>query len=177
MSKIPFVLQPKNEPVKEVVGNEEIGAIEVLRRGYLTVGEKALVQGAGVSNSAFRGIQVIAAKIAKQQGITVAAVMEAMSNGTILDVAGHEMADELGEVLEEMQAAQHRRQVVCALSILMYRVDAEITMEDVLELHPDLIAAISNFYEEEEARSWEGRTQTAEEAQEAAEEGKSKASN
>ena len=97
MSKIPFVLQPKNEPVKEVVGNEEIGAVEILRRGYLTVGEKALVQGAGVNNSAFRGIQVLAAKIAKQQDITVAAVMEAMANGTILDVAGPEMGDELGE--------------------------------------------------------------------------------
>ena len=46
-----------------------------------------------------------------------------------------------------------------------------------MELHPDLIAAIGNFYEEEEARSWDGRTQTAEETQEAAEEGKSKASN
>ena len=98
--------------------------------------------------------------------------MAAMGNGTILDVAGAEMADELGEVLESMQTAQYRRQVVCALAILMYRVDADISMDDVMDLHPDLIAALAAFYEEEEARTWEGYSQPAEEAQEGEEEGK-----
>ena len=177
MSKIPFVLKPKKEPVKEVVGNEETGAVEVLRRGFLTVGEKSLVQGANVQSGAFRELQALAARIAEKNDLTVADVMAAMGNGTILDVAGAEMADELGEVLESMQTAQYRRQVVCALAILMYRVDADISMDDVMDLHPDLIAALAAFYEEEEARTWEGYSQPTEETQEGEEGGKQEASN
>ena len=177
MSKIPFVLKPKKEPVKEVVGTEETGAVEVLRRDFLTVGEKSLVQGANVQSGAFRELQALAARIAEKQGVSVAAVMEAMAKGTILELAGAGMADELGEVLERMQTAQYRRQVVCALAILMYRVDADISMDDVMDLHPDLIAALAAFYEEEEARTWEGYSQPTEEAQEGETEGKSKASN
>ena len=172
MSKIPFVLKPKKEPVKEIVGNDEIGAVEVLRRGFLTVGEKSLVQGANVQTGAFRELQKLAAKIAEQKDVLVAEVMAAMGNGTILELAGAEMADELGDVLENMQTAQYRRQVVCALAILMYRVDADISMEDVMDLHPDLIAALAAFYEEEEARTWEGRSESTQEAQEGEKEGK-----
>ena len=44
--KIPFVVQPNLKPVKEQVGTETSGKIEIERRGYVTVSEKAFVQAA-----------------------------------------------------------------------------------------------------------------------------------
>ena len=43
---LPFVVQPKYEPILERVGTDESGIIEIERRKYLTVQEKAIVQGA-----------------------------------------------------------------------------------------------------------------------------------
>ena len=44
MGKLPFVVQPRLKAIKERIGSEDAGYIEIERRGYLTSGEKSFVQ-------------------------------------------------------------------------------------------------------------------------------------
>jgi hypothetical protein len=45
MKTLPFVVQPKRKFTKVKIGTEQAGVLEIERRGYLTVSEKAFVDG------------------------------------------------------------------------------------------------------------------------------------
>ena len=149
-SKLPFVVQPKLEPVIEVIGTDASGRIEVERRGYLTVAEKAFMQAANGSG-AMGKIYVLAGKIASKTGKKPQEVFEDMSEGT-----GAEYLDpyreEISELLFEVTEFQEKARVYASCALLMHRVSPEITVEDVLELHPDLLDALYEIYQEEDAK-------------------------
>jgi hypothetical protein len=44
--RLPFVVAPRLEPIVETVGTDESGKIEIIRRGHLTVAEKAFISAA-----------------------------------------------------------------------------------------------------------------------------------
>ena len=51
MRTLPFVVKPKRVFVNVKLGREEIGIIEIEKRGYLTVSEKTFVDGGGVGET------------------------------------------------------------------------------------------------------------------------------
>ena len=67
-AKLPFLVEPKRQPIMERLGNEESGVIELPRRGYLTVAEKSFVQQGTSGDSAILAMQRLAARVAKQTG-------------------------------------------------------------------------------------------------------------
>ena len=68
-SKLPFVVQPRLKPVVELIGNDITGQIEILRKGYLTVAEKAIVQGAVTNEDAMAELVVLAGGIATTRSL------------------------------------------------------------------------------------------------------------
>ena len=62
---LPFIVQPRLKPIIEIVGTEESGQIEIERKGYLTVSEKAIVQASMKSDDSLATTMRVAAKIAQ----------------------------------------------------------------------------------------------------------------
>ena len=80
-AKLPFLVEPKRQPIMERLGNEETGVIELPRKGYLTVAEKSFVQQGTSGDSAILAMQRLAAAVAKKTGQQMQEVINAMSQG------------------------------------------------------------------------------------------------
>ena len=66
---LPFVVQPRLQPIVEQVGTEESGIIEIERRGYLSVAEKAIAQQAVGGDDSVRKMYVLGGRIARDAGV------------------------------------------------------------------------------------------------------------
>jgi len=163
MSRLPFVVQPRLKPKTEKIGSEEAGYIEIERRGYLTAGEMAFSQANGAAEAGVSEILGLARKIATKYGVDLKAAYQLAVNalGQEADDANSEypvMADfgvELGDVMSNLMRQEHVKKHIKALCLLIYRVDDEISGNDVSELHPDLVDALAELFDDEEARSVE----------------------
>lgn len=163
MIKLPFVVQPKREPILEQVGSEEAGKITIERRGYLTSGEKAFVQQAISSDDGTLRIIGLARKISSKVGGSIeAGYQDVMSilggnpgNDERLKEIEVEYFSEFTELLNSLTLMQSKEELITALCLLMYRVNPETTVDDVLTLHPDIIKGLALLYKDEERKSIE----------------------
>jgi predicted HNH restriction endonuclease len=150
--KLPFVVQPKAEKFIDVIGTEESGKIEIERRGYLTVSEKAIVQGSISGDPTMSDLYRLGSKIAKEKkkkaGNVVKDMMQAERPAYMADYEG-----EITDRLMALIAFQEKLTIVQATAVLMSRVDANWTVEQTFELHPDLVQSLAEFYSQEESRS------------------------
>jgi hypothetical protein len=151
--KLPFVVTPRLKPIVETVGSDESGKIEIERRGYLTVAEKNFVQGALGGDTALSSMHSLAAKIARKEKKGHAEVMAAFAANEEEYLAPY--ADEISGVLVAMLAYQEKYKIVAATALCVSRLSAEITVEDVLEFHPDILEGLVGLYEEEDRKSIE----------------------
>lgn len=71
MVSLPFVVQPKRKPITERIGSEDSGVIEVIRKGYLTSGEKAFVQQVQQYDNGTSDIVTLSRRIARKHGLTM----------------------------------------------------------------------------------------------------------
>ena len=154
--RLPFVVAPRLEPVMELIGSAESGQIEIERRGYLTVAEKSFMSAATANDNTTSLLRGLAFKISRETGHSQMDVMEDISK---LETAKESYLDPyIGEILEAMTKMvefQHRRGIIAATCLLMYRIDRNWTVDDTMELHEDIRIGLEKLYEDEEAKNLE----------------------
>jgi hypothetical protein len=160
MVKLPFVVQPKRKPIIEKVGSEESGYIQIERRGYLTSGEKSFVQQAISSDDGTVRIINLARKINSSSLDEGYQDVLSILSGTHKEdprLKGIEMEyfTEFTELLNSLSLMQSKEELITALCLLMYRVNPETDVNDVLTLHPDIIKGLAKLYKDEEMKSLE----------------------
>jgi len=151
---LPFVVQPRLQPITEQIGTEESGIIEIERRGYLTVAEKAIVQQATQGDDSVRAVYALGGRIARETGRQQLDVMQELMQPQRPDYMAP-WEDEILENLIAMMAYQERVNIVQATALIICRVEEEWTVEQSMELHPDLVTGLSLLFSEEDARSTE----------------------
>jgi hypothetical protein len=165
MATLPFVVQPRRQPILERVGSEESGQIEIERRGYLTAGEKSFVQQVQQFDNGTTEIVKVSRRVARKHGLGMDKaynlVLGIISNSSTKeddDLVGEieeEFAEDLANVIKSLSVSQVREELVMAACLLRYRVNPDYEIADISTVHPDLINGLAKLYREEEARSIE----------------------
>lgn len=151
--KLPFVVEPRFEPITERIGNDELGVIEIRRQGYLTVAEKAFIQAANQGDGTFARINSIAHKISERANCTPNAVLDALQSGDLDPVMFDGSEEELAEIVQLMTIYNEKAGLINATAMIVYRLDPSWTMDDSLEMHPSLVAQLSALCQDEEAKN------------------------
>jgi len=152
--KLPFLVQPRGISVKIKVGDEDVGVIEIERRGYTTVGEKSLVQQGMKGDRAVGDLMILVGNIANAHDMDPQKVLEDLGTTPTPDyLADYEGA--AADALEAVGIENAKRDMCRATAILISRVDPEWTIDDTLALHEGLVKALSEFYVKEESGSIE----------------------
>lgn len=153
---LPFVVAPRLEPIMHQCGSDESGKIEIMRRGYLTVAEKTFMQQASSGNETVMKLHSLAGKVAKEKGMQIQEVIESLSGGSLSGdlMEGHE--DEMTALLSEMATLEERNKIAAAACLLYFRIDPNFGIEEVMELHPDIVADLYLLYLMEDQKSVEG---------------------
>lgn len=160
MSKLPFVVQPRLKPIIERLGTEETGIIEIERRGYLTAGEKAFLQQTMSADDVSMKLMALVRKAARDLKVSVndahQAIINSMSGqagGSLENKVAVKYASEIEEITTLAMGTENRRLVAQASCMLMYRVDPDLEIADIMELHPDLLEALAALCLDEESKS------------------------
>jgi len=151
---LPFVVQPRLKPIIEKVGTEESGIIEIERRGYLTVAEKAIVQQATQGDDSVRAVYALGGRIARETGKQQLDVMQDLMQPQRPEYMAP-WEDEILENLISMMAYQERVNIVQATALIICRVEEAWTVDQSMDLHPDLVTGLAILFAEEDARSIE----------------------
>ena len=151
---LPFVVQPRLQPIVEELGTEESGIIQIERRGYLSVAEKAIATQATQGDESIRKMYALGGRIARETGKQQMDVMQDMMQPQRDDYLSP-WEDEIMENVIEMMAYQDRVDIVQATALIICRVDDSWTIEQSMNEHPDLIKLLSQLYAEEDKREVE----------------------
>jgi hypothetical protein len=164
---LPFVVQPRQQPITEVIGTDESGKIEIERRGYLTTGEKAWVQQVQQYDDGSSEIVTVSRNVARKFGMGMdhayKLVLKIIS-GTepekpeeveMVDAIEKQFAEDLTNVVKGLAMGQAKQELVYAACMLQYRVDSNFKVADINKVHPDLVQALAQLYRDEESRSLE----------------------
>lgn len=149
---LPFVVEPKYEPIIERIGTEESGVIEVERKGYLTVQEKAIVQGAMEGDTTMTDMFMLCREIAQKEGISPDQVFSDMTC-PVQPEYFPTYSDRISACMARLTEYQDRQRMIAATAMLICRVDREWSAEDTVALHPDLLDALYVLYMEEDQKS------------------------
>ena len=152
---LPFVVAPRREPIIEILGTEESGQIEVHRKGYLTVAEKSFMQQATNGDETVSLLHRLASKVAKKRGVQAQEVVEVLGSGNFQDPLLDGYEDEISEIYSAMGNYEQRRKIISATCLLYFRISQEWSIEDTMEMHPDLVDALYVLFQEEDAKSTE----------------------
>lgn len=160
MTKLPFVVQPRFPHVVEVLGNEESGRIEIVRKGYLSTGERALSEGADNNAQIGQLVYGLSRRAATKFNVSLDEGQEIVTRLMTADVKNkkeeaflEEVGSELSSLLDLMTEGSKKKRIIYAYVLLRYRVNDQIEIEDVMELHPDLTDALADLFEDEEKKS------------------------
>ena len=151
--KLPFLVEPRREPILEKLGDEESGVIEMKRLGYLTVSEKAFMQQANNNDTTVLEMHRLAARVGRERGVATADVIKAMSTGQFESDMFDGFEEELAAVVASMSSLEDRNKLIAVTGMILFRIDAEWGIDDTMALHPDLVDAIYELYLEEDRRS------------------------
>lgn len=167
MAKLPFVVQPRRQPIIELIGSEDSGKIEIERRGYLTSGEKSFVQQVQQYDGGTGEIVTLSRRAARKYGLSMdksyGLILQIISGETASNAADEKLAesietdfaDDLTAVVRGLSATQVREDLVMAACMLKYRVDPDYDIGDIADIHPDLISGLAALYRDEDRRSLE----------------------
>ena len=150
---LPFVVQPRLEPIMERVGTEESGIIEIKRQGYLSVAEKTMVEQATSDMSDASDLIDVVREIASAEGRSVSEIFEELQNSEKASPLLEKYATQIATASGSAQNQQRKIQIVAATALILCRIDAEWTVEQSMDLHPDLLEGLYQLYQEEDARS------------------------
>ena len=150
---LPFVVQPRLEPIVERVGTEESGIIEIQRKGYLTVAEKTMVEQA-TSDMSDQGELIEAVRrISEGEGISMAEVFEQLQKSEGGSSLLQKYAKEIAAASSSANSQQRKVEIVAATALILCRIDSDWTVEQSMDLHPDLLSGLYELYLEEDSRS------------------------
>ena len=160
MGKLPFVVAPRLKPRLETLGTESSGQIEIERKGYLSVGEKGFMTSVHSQDAGLKAIMKTSREVAKKFKISQQeAYEEVVTAVTEPDKSKYPVFDEFSEDIAAlagiMMAQEARKTLMQAFCLLLYRVNPELEIDDINELHEDLIQALSDLFVDEEAKSVE----------------------
>jgi hypothetical protein len=159
MAKLPFVVAPRQKPVKVRIGTEESGIIEIERKGYLTAGEKSFMQANGNSDKILRSLMDLSRKIASDKKIALEESYELVSSAIQGDTSKDATAlwkkyeEELSEVTSNMIKQSQSSVLLKCFCLLLYRISDEFEFSQVLELHEDIITGLADLYDKEDQKS------------------------
>ena len=159
MTKLPFVVEPKLKPITELVGTDNSGKIEIERRGYLTAAEKSFMQVQAQSDETTQRMVSLTRKVGTTFKLDMQDAYSKLTDAMTGDTKGvtGEIAvkyrKEIDEILTYMSSMQERTLLMKALCMIMYRVDSSFDVNGVTEIHPELIEALCELYDDEEERS------------------------
>lgn len=162
MSKLPFVVQPRLKSRIDRIGNEEVGIIEIERKGYLTVAEKAFINaqlsGDNTASLFIKLTRKVSSDFKLDMNAAYVLISEMMQGD--MKTAKHRKIEEnykeeVLEILEEMQRVERVRVLTCVYSLLLYRVDSELEPDALEEISPELMDLLMAFYTDEESRTLE----------------------
>jgi redox-regulated HSP33 family molecular chaperone len=170
MAKLPFVVQPKRNTEIVALGNEEIGVIEIERKGYLTVAEKTFVDSVMQGSDGITLIVGLANKIAKGKKISteraysgiIQVISGDISDSLTTDIS-EKYPDEIAKITATMADSVQRRSIAAATILIQTRINHEWTFDDTMKLDPELVAEFLALYEKEEQRLKVDNNQTEEE--------------
>ena len=151
---LPFVVQPRLEPIVEQIGTEESGIIEIERKGYLTVAEKSITQGGMQGDMSVRKMYSLAGRIARETGKQQTEISQLLIQPERPEFLVP-WEDEINECIMDMVAFQERVAIIQATALVMCRIDPSWTVDQTMELHPDLLAELAVLYTEEENKTTE----------------------
>lgn len=152
--ELPFVVQPRKKVTLEKVGTEESGIIEIERRGYITVGEKAMVDQSMQGANASARLRSVVSAISEAEKKTPSKVMADLSAEPSPDYLD-DWAEEVLECFNLINVENAKRDMVQATALLISRVDGDWTIEDTMQQSPGLIKALSDFYNKENSPALE----------------------
>lgn len=160
MSKLPFVVAPKVNSRIETLGSEISGKIEVERKGFLTVGEKSFMANVNSQDTVLQSVMKLSRSVSTHYKLGQQdAYQQVVFAVTEPEKCSHPVYDEFGDEIAElaslMMSMEQKKQLMMAFCMLLYRVNSDITMDDIIGLHEDLIEALVQLFMDEEAKSLE----------------------
>lgn len=162
MAKLPFVVQPRLKPIIEQIGNEDIGIVEIERRGFLSAGEKAFLQQGAASDDVSVKLINLVRKASKDFKTDVEKVHKAILNimtagdqGELEVKISKKYSAEIDDLTVRAMNTESRRIISQASCMVLYRIDSELEIEDIMQLHPDILQGLASLCQDEELKSTE----------------------
>lgn len=159
MAKLPFVVAPKIQSKLVKLGDEDVGIVEIEKRGYLSVAEKSFVDSVMQNSDSISGIVRLASEIGRKRKITTEKayiLLISAIDGSGTGAAVNAILDEYGEqlaVIQSQMAESVQRKAIAATTILIQtRINPEWDIEDTMTLQPELLAEFVRFYDTEEQK-------------------------
>ena len=159
-SKLPFVVAPKANSRIETLGTDLSGKIEIERKGFLTVGEKSYMANVNSQDTVLETVMKLSRSVAKhyklnQKEAYDEVVMAVTEPSECKHPVYDEFTEEIAQLASLMMTTEQRKRLMMAYCLLLFRVDEDLEIDDVLELHEDLVTAIADLYVDEENKSVE----------------------
>jgi len=152
---LPFVVQPRLQPITERIGTEESGVIEIERKGYLTVAEKTIVDQASSdmseANEMLEAVRVIAVAEKRPVAEIFEELQDTEKSGDLLQ----KYAAQIATASASAQNQQRKIEIIATTALIICRIDPRWTVEQSMDLHPDLLAGLYALYQDEDKRSLE----------------------
>jgi hypothetical protein len=161
MAKLPFVVAPRLQPEVIEIGDESTcGTIEIERKGYVTVGEKAFLSAQLAEDNSTNLILSLSKKAATHFKVDVQKAYEAIaesfdtsSSNSLANKIQEKYQEEYIALLNSIIAAEQRKKLMQAYCMILYRINPDFSANEFFELDPGLIEALSNHYRSEEMRT------------------------
>lgn len=176
MAKLPFVVAPKAKFKKVKIGTEELGIVEIEKRGYLSVAEKSFVDAVMQGTDGVTSIVRLANRVGRVKKITVekayniiVQVLSQTSTSGIATEIADEFGDEISDIQTQMIDSLQRKSIAATTVLIQSRIDSDWTVDDTMTLHPDLLQHFVDFYDQEELKTEEESKEEKDPIDEAAE--------
>ena len=158
MGKLPFVVAPKVNSRIEILGTDVSGKIEIERKGFLTVGEKGFMANVNSQDVVLQSVMKLSRTVSKKFGIgQQEAYQEVVNAVTDPNATKYPVFDEhsteIAELTNLMMQQEQRKTLMMAYCMLLYRVNEDLGMDDVIDLHEDLVNELAELYLDEENKS------------------------
>lgn len=160
MAKLPFIVAPKFQTKKVKIGTEELGIVEIEKRGYLSVAEKSFVDSVMQGTDGVAMIVRLANTVSRKKKITVEKayniIVQILSQTSTTGVASEiadEYTDDLANIQTQMIDSLRRKSIAATTILIQSRINPEWTIDDTLTLDPDLLQYFVDFYDGEDART------------------------
>jgi len=159
MAVLPFVVQPKKNSEIVKIGNNEIGVVEIERKGYLSVAEKAFVDSVMQGSDGIAHMVFLANRISREKKtspekayMAITEVMQGKVEDKLCDMISNEYGEEIASVTSKMTESLQRRAIAATTVLIQTRVNSDWTIEDTLKLDPEFLNQFGALYDREEQR-------------------------